>query len=194
MRAGVKTLRIIEEDGLLANAARGRRFLQAGLERELAGVAGVTEVRGKGLMLGIELDRPCGALLGRALDAGLMINVTAERVVRLLPPLILEPRRGGPARRHPLRRSSRTSSRTGMKPRLQPQQALSCSSATSRAEEYAYLFERAARSSRSASRTTSKYQPLVDRTLAMVFEKASTRTRVTFEAGMYQMGGSSIVT
>jgi acetylornithine aminotransferase len=60
-----------------------------GLERELAGVAGVVEVRGQGLILGIELDRPCGALLGRAANAGLMISVTAERVVRLLPALIL---------------------------------------------------------------------------------------------------------
>jgi ornithine carbamoyltransferase len=60
-----------------------------------------------------------------------------------------------------------------------------------RAEEYAYLFERAA-SSRRASRTTRSYQPLADRTLAMIFEKASTRTRVSFEAGMYQMGGSVV--
>jgi acetylornithine aminotransferase len=49
----------------------------------------VAEIRGQGLMLGIELDRPCGELLGRAAEAGLMISVTAERVVRLLPALIL---------------------------------------------------------------------------------------------------------
>ena len=64
-------------------------MLRAGLEGELAGVAGVVEVRGQGLMIGIELDRPCAALLGRAAAAGLMISVTAERVVRLLPSLIL---------------------------------------------------------------------------------------------------------
>ena len=64
-------------------------MLKAGLESELAGVAGVVEVRGQGLILGIELDRACGALLGRAAAAGLMISVTAERVVRLLPALIL---------------------------------------------------------------------------------------------------------
>ena len=63
--------------------------LKAGLERELAGVAGVREVRGQGLMLGIELDRPAGALLGRCADAGLMVSVTADRVVRLVPALIL---------------------------------------------------------------------------------------------------------
>src|SRR5450432_602485 len=89
MRAGVETLRIVEEEGLLANAAEVGAFLKAELERGLAGTAGVVEVRGQGLMLGIELDRPCGALLGQSADAGLMISVTAERVVRLLPALIL---------------------------------------------------------------------------------------------------------
>jgi acetylornithine aminotransferase len=89
MRAGVETLRIMEEEGLLANAAEIGALLKAGLERELAGVAGVVEVRGQGLMIGIELARPCAALLGRAAEAGLMISVTAERVVRLLPSLIL---------------------------------------------------------------------------------------------------------
>jgi acetylornithine aminotransferase len=89
MRAGVETLRIMEEDGLLENAARVGAALKAGLEREFHGVAGVVEVRGQGLMLGIELDRPCGELLGRAAQAGLMLSVTAERVIRLVPPLIL---------------------------------------------------------------------------------------------------------
>jgi acetylornithine/N-succinyldiaminopimelate aminotransferase len=89
MRAGVETLRIMEEDDLLANAAAVGKTLKDGLERELAGVAGVADIRGQGLMLGIELDRPCGELLGRAAEAGLMISVTAERVIRLVPPLIL---------------------------------------------------------------------------------------------------------
>lgn len=89
MRAGVETLRIMEEDGLLENAAKVGASLRAGLERELAGVAGVKEFRGQGLMIGIELDRPCGVLLGRAAQAGLMISVTADTVVRLLPALIL---------------------------------------------------------------------------------------------------------
>jgi acetylornithine/N-succinyldiaminopimelate aminotransferase len=90
MRAGVETLRIVEEEGLLANAAEIGAFLKAELERGLAGVAGVVEVRGQGLMLGIELDRPCAPLLGRAAEAGLLISVTADRVVRLLPALILD--------------------------------------------------------------------------------------------------------
>jgi acetylornithine aminotransferase len=89
MRAGVETLKIVEQDGLLANAAEIGAMLNAGLRRELEGVAGVVEVRGQGLMLGIELDRPCAPLLGRAADAGLLVSVTAERVVRLLPALVL---------------------------------------------------------------------------------------------------------
>jgi ornithine carbamoyltransferase len=60
-----------------------------------------------------------------------------------------------------------------------------------RAEEYAYLFERT-RTIKTRFKNYERYQPLVDRTLAMIFEKASTRTRVSFEAGMYQMGGSVV--
>ncbi len=89
MRAGVETLRIMEEEGLLANAARVGAALKGGLQRELAGVHGVVEIRGQGLMLGIELARPCGELLGRAAQAGLLLSVTADKVVRLVPPLIL---------------------------------------------------------------------------------------------------------
>jgi acetylornithine/N-succinyldiaminopimelate aminotransferase len=89
MRAGVETIRIMEEDKLLANAAAVGAALKAGLERELAGVAGVAQIRGQGLMLGIELDRPCGEILGLAAHAGLMLSVTADRVIRLVPPLIL---------------------------------------------------------------------------------------------------------
>jgi len=89
MRAGVETLRIMEEDGLLAHAAAVGEVLHGALKAGLAGENGVVEFRGQGLMVGIELDRPCGVLLQRAADAGLMISVTADRVVRLLPPLIL---------------------------------------------------------------------------------------------------------
>ena len=89
MRAGIETLRIMEEEGLLENAATVGAHLKTALERELAGVAGVTEVRGAGLMLGIELDRPCGVVLTRALEAGLLLSVTADSVVRLVPPLTL---------------------------------------------------------------------------------------------------------
>ncbi len=89
MRAGVETLRIMEEERLLDNAATVGAALKAALERELAGVAGIVEVRGQGLMLGIELDRPCGDLLGRSAEAGLLLSVTADRVIRLVPALIL---------------------------------------------------------------------------------------------------------
>ncbi len=89
MRAGVETLRIMEEDGLMAHAAAVGEVLREALQAGLAGEQGVVEFRGQGLMIGIELARPCGVLLNRAADAGLLISVTADRVVRLLPPLIL---------------------------------------------------------------------------------------------------------
>jgi len=89
MRAGVETLRIMEEDGVMANAAAVGALLHQALEAELGGLPGVVEIRGAGLMIGIELDRPCGVLLGRAAQAGLMISVTADSVIRLVPPLIL---------------------------------------------------------------------------------------------------------
>ena len=92
MRAGVETIRIMEEEGLLANAAKMGAYLRGCLMRELAAElasGGVTEIRGMGLMLGIELAKPCGALLGLAADNGLLISVTADTVVRLVPPLII---------------------------------------------------------------------------------------------------------
>ena len=89
MRAGVETIRIIEEDGLLDNAAKVGAHLKGALEKALTGNPGVKEVRGQGLMLGIELTKPCGVLVQRAADAGLLISVTADSVVRLVPPLIL---------------------------------------------------------------------------------------------------------
>ena len=89
MRAGVETLKIMEADGLMANAATVGTHLKAALQRELGALPGFTEIRGDGLMLGIELDRPCGVLLGRAAEAGLLLSVTADKVIRLVPPLIL---------------------------------------------------------------------------------------------------------
>jgi len=88
MRAGVETITIMEEDQLLANAQHVGEHLMAALRRDLGKVTGVTDIRGQGLMIGIELDRPCGVILNRALDAGLLLSVTADKVVRLLPPLI----------------------------------------------------------------------------------------------------------
>lgn len=87
--AGIATLRALEEENLLENAATVGAHLKAELGKALLGTPGVREVRGQGLMLGIELEKPCGVLTMRALEAGLLINVTRDRVVRLLPPLIL---------------------------------------------------------------------------------------------------------
>ena len=89
MRAGVETIRIMEEDGLLENAARVGAHLKGALERALGGRPGVQDIRGQGLMIGVELARPCGALTQRAADQGLLISVTADSVVRLVPPLIM---------------------------------------------------------------------------------------------------------
>ena len=92
MRAGVETIRIMEEDGLLANATRVGEHLRGALTSALAAeiAAGtVRELRGQGLMIGIALSRACGALVGQCADNGLLISVTADSVVRLLPPLIM---------------------------------------------------------------------------------------------------------
>ncbi len=92
MRAGVETIRIMEAEGLLDNAARVGAHLKAALEQGLAAElasGAVKEIRGQGLMLGIDLAKPCGALTQRALDKGLLISVTADSVVRLVPSLIL---------------------------------------------------------------------------------------------------------
>jgi acetylornithine/N-succinyldiaminopimelate aminotransferase len=91
MRAGLTTLQVMEEDGLMANAAHCGRIIVDGIRSHLADVSGIAEIRGQGLMIGIELDRPCPELVGRAREAGLLINVTADKVIRLLPPLIFTP-------------------------------------------------------------------------------------------------------
>jgi len=87
--AALATLNIVEEEGLLENAARMGALLLSGLREQLAGVTGVAEIRGHGLMIGVELDRPCGVLATRALERGLLINVTMDNVVRLLPALVI---------------------------------------------------------------------------------------------------------
>ena len=89
MRAGVETIRIMEEDGLLENAAKMGTLIQTKLVTALMGKKGVKEVRGQGLMIGIELDMPCGVITQRAADAGLLLSVTADSVIRLVPPLII---------------------------------------------------------------------------------------------------------
>jgi acetylornithine aminotransferase len=88
--AALTTLDVIERDGLIDHAKKMGEAIRGGLARELSGVAGVKEIRGMGLMLGVELDRPCGDIVRRALGAGLITNVTADRVIRLLPPLVIK--------------------------------------------------------------------------------------------------------
>jgi acetylornithine/N-succinyldiaminopimelate aminotransferase len=92
--AALTTLDVIETDGLMARATKLGEAICGGLSSGLAGVAGFVEVRGDGLMIGVELDRPCADLVKRALVAGLLINVTAEKVVRLLPPLVMSDAEG----------------------------------------------------------------------------------------------------
>lgn len=93
--AAMTTLQVMEQDGLLEHAAQMGAFIRADLAHRLDGVAGVLEIRGQGLMIGIELDRPCGDLVARALEARLLINVTQDTVVRLLPPLIMQRNEAG---------------------------------------------------------------------------------------------------
>ena len=87
--AGLTTLNIVEHDQLLAHAENLGNFIRQGITTGLQGINGVIAVRGQGLMIGIELDRPCGDLVKQALAKGLLINVTAENVIRLLPPLVM---------------------------------------------------------------------------------------------------------
>jgi acetylornithine/N-succinyldiaminopimelate aminotransferase len=87
--AAQTTLDVMAEDGLLENAVTIGDFIRETLTRELGQVAGVKEIRGQGLMIGIELDRPCGELVKLGLEQKLLINVTADNVVRLVPPLIM---------------------------------------------------------------------------------------------------------
>ena len=85
--AAIETLAIIEEQGLMQNAVAMGDALRDSFRTRLAGKPGVLDIRGQGLMIGIELAQPCGELVQRALEAGLLINVTADTVIRLLPPL-----------------------------------------------------------------------------------------------------------
>ena len=97
-RAALETLAVIEDEGLLSNAEQVGQAIRSVFSRELSSVAGVLEIRGRGLMLGIELACPCAEIPRRALDYtpdyGLLINVTQDRVVRLLPSLVMNVEEG----------------------------------------------------------------------------------------------------
>jgi len=93
--AALTTLEVIEKDGLMARAVHVGDLIRKRMGEALAGVAGVVDIRGDGLMIGVELDRPCAELVGQALAAGLLINVTNDKVVRLLPPLVFSDAEAG---------------------------------------------------------------------------------------------------
>jgi acetylornithine aminotransferase len=86
--AALATLQAIEEENLLENSRVRGEAIRNGLRQALDGVHGVVDIRGEGMMIGIELDRPCAELVAVGRDAGVLINVTADTVVRLVPPLI----------------------------------------------------------------------------------------------------------
>lgn len=88
--AALATLDIIEEERLMENAVRIGEFIRAELAQRLAGLRGVRDIRGKGLMIGVELEHPCGELVQQGLEKGVLINVTVDNVLRLLPPLVMK--------------------------------------------------------------------------------------------------------
>jgi acetylornithine/N-succinyldiaminopimelate aminotransferase len=94
MTAVIATLDTMREDGLLENAERVGKVIREGLGAALGGAKGVAEVRGMGMMIGVELDEPCGELVKAGLEAGLVINVTADKVVRIMPPLVMSEAEG----------------------------------------------------------------------------------------------------
>jgi acetylornithine/N-succinyldiaminopimelate aminotransferase len=88
--AALTTLEVIEEEQLLENAMMVGDYMRAMLKAQLAGLSEIKDIRGQGLMIGMELSRPCVDLVRQALEKGLLINVTSDKVVRLLPPLVIK--------------------------------------------------------------------------------------------------------
>jgi acetylornithine aminotransferase len=88
--AAITTLDVIEEENLMSNAMEQGDFIRKTFQTQLGNVEGVMQIRGQGLMIGIELSKPCGNLVKDALKQGLLINVTLDKVVRLLPPLVIK--------------------------------------------------------------------------------------------------------
>ena len=87
--AVVATIDAMKDEKLLANATRVGRLIRDGIAQGLAGTTGYVEVRGMGMMIGVELDRPCGDIVTMSLESGLVLNVTADSVIRLVPPLVM---------------------------------------------------------------------------------------------------------
>ncbi|MDP2246996.1 MAG: aminotransferase class III-fold pyridoxal phosphate-dependent enzyme, partial [Nitrosomonadales bacterium] len=88
--AGLTTLETIAQDNLRENAETIGDWMCDRFKAEFAGMSGIEAIRNAGLMIGIQLAKPCGELVKRALEHKLLINVTADNVVRLLPPLVID--------------------------------------------------------------------------------------------------------
>ncbi|MDQ3187069.1 MAG: aspartate aminotransferase family protein [Pseudomonadota bacterium] len=93
--AALTTLEVIEEDDLLRNSMELGDFMRSMFKAQLAGLSDVRQIRGQGLMIGIELSKPCADLVKEALKRGLLINVTSDKVLRLLPPLVMQRNEAG---------------------------------------------------------------------------------------------------
>ena len=89
------TLDIIEEERLMENAVKVGDYLRGELARRIGGLKGVKEIRGQGLLIGVELEHACGELVQQALDRGFLINVTVDNVIRLMPPLVFKMEEAG---------------------------------------------------------------------------------------------------
>ena len=199
----VTTLDTVKDEGLLENAVKVGDAIRQGLAAALAGVTGVVEIRGMGMMIGIELDRPCGELV----KIGARRGPGGQRHRRQRDPpaaaaghdeVEAQPagRTTGAARsRSSWRAAPRNPARRGSaelcpEPRMAKLRHFLQFKDFTR-EEFEYLFERT-RIIKQKFKSYQHYWPLTDRTLVMIFEKASTRTRLSFEAGMQQLGGSAI--
>jgi acetylornithine/N-succinyldiaminopimelate aminotransferase len=86
--AALTTLEVLERDELLGNAIRQGDAIRAGFRAAFKDDPAIVDIRGVGMMIGVELDRPCGALVAMALEAGVLINVTSDTTIRLVPPLV----------------------------------------------------------------------------------------------------------
>jgi len=87
--AGLAVVKTIEDDNLVEQAATKGKLLRDKLNASLTGIAGVVDIRGQGLMIGIQLEKPCKQLMQQAMQQGLLISVQSEHVIRLLPPLTI---------------------------------------------------------------------------------------------------------
>jgi hypothetical protein len=160
--AALAVLDVLERENLADQASQSGEILQQLFAESLADIVGVKEIRGMGMLLAIELERPCGELVMKAAEKGLLINVTADSVIRLLPPLVCS-----------------ESELHEIAARLAP--VIKLLALLDRAIELKAEIK---------AGQTSEF--MKGKTLALLFDKSSTRTRVSFETGMNQMAGSTL--